>query len=506
MAKRPVRRRQRGASSSNQSGIVPPNQVGETNPSLLANGPDDSLKVEVTYRRVEELKLVRRQLRTHKPKQVDQIVSMIRRCGFINPIIVDADLGIVCGVGRYLAAKQIGLALVPVIEVSHLSAAELRAYAIADNKLVLNDSWDDQLLVIELAELMVEELDLPIELTQFDLVEIDNLLQAQVSNADDGPVEPDDSAPISCLGDLFQLGQHRLMCGDSRKEESYNRLLGEERARCVFSDNPYNIKIAGNVSGLGKVKHEDFVMASGEMSSQEFTAFLLEVFTLLARYSIDGAVHFQCMDHRHLREMIDAGDAAYGGLKTLVVWDKQRAGMGSFYRNQMELVFVYKVGKAPHTNNFGLGENGRNRSTIWSYPGARANDLALHPTVKNLAMVMDAIRDVSDRGEIVLDPFSGAGTTLLACERTGRIGRAIELDPKYVDVGIRRWEQATNQEAIHVATGLTFAELARSRGVELPGDDEEDEAFAEAAGDAEEADDGEGWDAAGAEAADLDDA
>ena len=505
MAKRPVRRRQRGASSSNQSGIVPPNQVGETNPSLLANGPDDSLKVEVTYRRVEELKLVRRQLRTHKPKQVDQIVSMIRRCGFINPIIVDADLGIVCGVGRYLAAKQIGLALVPVIEVSHLSAAELRAYAIADNKLVLNDSWDDQLLVIELTELMVEALDLPIELTQFDLVEIDNLLQAAVSDEGAGSVEPDDSEPISCLGDLFQLGQHRLMCGDSRKEESYQTLLGDGRARCVFSDNPYNIKIAGNASGLGKVKHGDFVMASGEMSQREFTAFLLEVFTLLARFSVDGAIHFQCMDHRHLHEMIDAGDAAYGGLKTLVVWDKQRAGMGSFYRNQMELIFVYKVGKAPHTNNFGLGENGRNRSTIWSYPGAKANDLALHPTVKNLAMVMDAIRDVSDRGEIVLDPFSGAGTTLLACERTGRIGRAIELDPKYVDTGIRRWEQATNQEAIHVATGLTFAELARSRGVGLPGD-EEDKALAGAGDDAEEADDGEGWNAAGAEAADLDDA
>jgi len=276
MAKRPVRRRQRGASSSNQSGIVPPNQVGETNPSLLANGPDDSLKVEVTYRRVEELKLVRRQLRTHKPKQVDQIVSMIRRCGFINPIIVDADLGIVCGVGRYLAAKQIGLALVPVIEVSHLSAAELRAYAIADNKLVLNDSWDDQLLVIELTELMVEALDLPIELTQFDLVEIDNLLQAAVSDEGAGSVEPDDSEPISCLGDLFQLGQHRLMCGDSRKEESYQTLLGDGRARCVFSDNPYNIKIAGNASGLGKVKHGDFVMASGEMSQREFTGAGLE--------------------------------------------------------------------------------------------------------------------------------------------------------------------------------------------------------------------------------------
>ncbi|MDP3675583.1 MAG: DNA methyltransferase [Novosphingobium sp.] len=433
----------------------------------LTNCPNEGPEVRVTYRKIEELKPPKRQLRTHKPKQVEQIISSMRRMGFINPIIVDAELGIVCGVGRYLAAREIGLSRVPVIVVDFLSEAELRAYAIADNKLVLNDSWDDKLLAIELSELMVLDIDLPIELTAFELVEIDNRLFVQ-PEANSAP-EPDNSEPVSQLGDLYDLDGHRLLCGDSRKEESYQILLGEERARCVFSDNPYNIKILGNVSGLGRVKHGEFVMGSGELSKKEFTEFLSSVFVLLARYSVDGAIHFQCMDHRHMREMLDAGDAAYGELKTLVVWDRQVSGMGSFYRSQFELVFVYKVGTAPHRNNFGLGQWGRNRSSVWSYPGANAmrpgrlDSLALHPTIKCLEMVMDAIRDVTDRGEIVLDPFSGAATTILACERTGRVARCIELDPKYVDVGIIRWEDATGKQAIHVASGLTFAELALSR-------------------------------------------
>lgn len=436
--------------------------------TLFSNRPDETLEVQVTYRTIEELRPPKRQLRTHKPKQVEQIISAIRRMGFINPIIVDAELNIICGVGRYLAAREIGLSRLPTIMVSHLSEAELRAYAIADNKLVLNDTWDDKLLTVELKELMVLDIDLPIELTQFDMIELEALLHEDLQN-EEAPPEPDDGPPVSRLGDLFSLGEHRLLCADSRNEESYQILLGDERARCVFSDNPYNIKISGNVSGLGKVKHGEFLVASGELSRAEFTEFLTSVFKLCARYSVDGAIHFQWMDHRHLREMIDAGDAAYGELKTLVVWDKQVAGMGSFYRNQFELVFVYKVGKAPHRNNFGLGEWGRNRSSVWSYPGANAmrpgrlENLALHPTIKNLPCTMDAIRDVTHRGEIVLDPFSGAATTILACEKTGRIGRAIELDPKYIDVGILRWEKATGKRAVHLATGLTFGELALSR-------------------------------------------
>lgn len=454
-----------------------PSVAASSSATPLTNRPDESLEVEITYRVTEELKPPRRQLRTHKPKQVEQIVSAIRRMGFINPLIIDPELNIVCGVGRYLAAREIGLSRLPTIMVGHLTEAELRAYAIADNKLVLNDTWDEKLLTVELSELMVLDIDLPIELTQFDMIEIDNLLHVE-PEIEDGPPDLGAGQPVSRLGDLFVLGEHRLLCGDSRSEESFQLLLGEERARCVFSDNPYNIKILGNVSGLGKIRHGEFVMASGEMSKAEFTDFLTSVFVLLARFSVDGAIHFQCMDHRHLREMIDAGDAAYGGLKTLVVWDKVQPSMGSFYRNQFELVFVYKVGTAPHRNNFGLGEWGRNRSSVWSYPGANAmrkgrlEDLALHPTVKSLPMVIDAIRDVTHRGEIVLDPFAGAATTILACEKTGRIGRSIELDPKYVDVGILRWERATHKQAIHVETGLTFEALRALRRSDDPAENE----------------------------------
>jgi len=453
---------------SRKLSLETPSESNDGSTTLLTNRPDESLRVEITYREIEQLEPPKRQLRAHKPKQVEQIVSAIRRMGFINPIIVDGQNGIVCGVGRYLAAREIGLSSVPTIMVDHLSKAELRAYAIADNKLVLNDTWDEELLRIEFKELIALDIDLPIELTQFDMIEIDQLLHEAPASDEEIP-EPDDGPPISEIGDLFELGDHKLLCGDAREESSYHALLGDERARCVYSDNPYNIEIFGNVSGLGRVKHGEFIMASGEMSREEFTQFLTSVWSHCAAYSVDGAIHFQWMDHRHLREVIDAGDAVYDEFKTLIVWDKQVAGMGSFYRNQHELCFVYKVGKAPHRNNFGLGQWGRNRSTVWSYPGANAmrrgrlDDLAMHPTVKNLACTIDAIRDVTHRGEIVLDPFSGAATSIIACERTGRIGRAIELDPKYVDVGIRRWEKETGKQAVHVATGLTFAELAIAR-------------------------------------------
>jgi hypothetical protein len=339
--------------------------------SAVSNWPVEGPDIRVTYHAIGDLKLPRRQLRMHKPKQLAQIRSQIQRSGFINPIIVDAELRIVAGVGRYHAAGEIGLQRIPVIKIDHLSEAELRAYAVADNKLVLNDSWNEELLTIELSELMVLDMDLPIELTAFDLVEIDNLLMADDAG-EDGSFEPDEEEPVSRIGDLFVLGEHKLYCGDSRAEECYERLLGSERARAVFSDNPYNIKIPGNVSGLGRVKHGDFIMASGELSRAEFTAFLAGVFVPLVKYSIDGAIHFQCIDHRHMREMLDAGEAAYGGMKTLICWDKQVPGMGSFYRNQFELIFVFKVGTAPHRNTFGLGQFGRNRSSIWSYPGANA--------------------------------------------------------------------------------------------------------------------------------------
>lgn len=281
--------------------------------------------MKITYQVTEKLKPPKRQLRTHKPKQVEQIVSAIRRMGFINPLIVDPELNIVCGVGRYLAAREIGLSRLPTIMVGHLTEAELRAYAIADNKLVLNDTWDEKLLTVELSELMVFDVDLPIELTQFDMIEIDALLHVE-PEIEDAPPDPFTGEPVSRLGDLFRLGDHRLLCGDSRNEESYQLLLGEERVRCVFSYNPYNIKILGNVSGLGKIKHGEFLMASGELTQAEFTDFLTTVFVELVAYDPEGMEQAQPMMPQVT--MSSSPYAAIEGADCIVLiteWDAFRA-------------------------------------------------------------------------------------------------------------------------------------------------------------------------------------
>lgn len=473
--KQSVRTRRRPGADPYVASVVNPDAVGS---NWLANQPD----VRVEYRPIDQIKPAKRQLRKHSKKQIGQIEASIRRMGFINPIIVDANLTIVMGEGRYQAARNLKLARPPVIKIDHLSETELRAFRLADNKLVLNDEWQFDVLAVELGELMVSDLDLPIELTAFETFEIDDIIikhggSGSATAGEDDISEPP-VRPVAMVGDLFLLGQHRLHCADAREAASYARLMDGALARMIFSDNPYNQK-ASDISGLGKVKHGAFVMGSGEWTRPEFTAFLTIVWGHLAAHSVDGSIHFQCMDHRHLREVLDAGDAVYSEMKTMIVWDKQVAGMGSFYRNQYELILVFKSGTAPHTNTFLLGQNGRNRSTIWSYPGAnkmakgRLETLALHPTVKNLAMVADAIRDVSARGEIVLDPFCGSGTSILAAERTGRKAYCLELDPKYVDVAIRRWEAMTGAQAIHEETGLTFAELRLERFDDSVGDEED---------------------------------
>lgn len=244
--------------------------------------------------------------------------------------------------------------------------------------------------------------------------------------------------------------------------------MGGERARAVFTDPPYNVKIDGHVCGSGKVKHREFAMAAGEMDKAGFTTFLRDALSAMAEVSLDGAIHFVCMDWRHMDELSAAGSEVYTELKNLVVWAKTNGGMGTFYRSRHELVFVYKVGAAKHLNTFGLGETGRYRTNVWDYPGVNSfggnqEDLALHPTVKPVALVADAIRDVTRRGDIVLDGFGGSGTTLIAAERTGRVARLIELDPLYCDVICRRFEAQTGQPARLVGTDQTFAEVAHDR-------------------------------------------
>ena len=410
--------------------------------------------------------------RRHSRKQLHQIAASIREFGFNSIVVVDEEGMILVGHGRVESARMAGLERVPVLRVGHLTAAQKIAFSLADNKIALNSDWDMDQLRGLWRELMGVEINFDVEVTGFETAEIDLLVDGEV-----GREKPDrsdlvpavGSDPVSRPGDLWVLGEHRLLCGDACDAASFADLMDGERARLVFTDPPYNVPIDGHVSGLGAVKHREFKMASGEMSSAEFAGFLGVVFGNMAQASMDGAIHFICMDWRHMVEVLKAAGGAYSELKNLCVWNKSNGGMGSFYRSKHELVFVYKVGQGPHVNTIELGKHGRYRTNVWDYAGAnsfrsgRDAELEMHPTVKPTALVIDAIKDCSRRGDIVLDPFSGSGTTIMAAQKSRRRARAIELDPLYVDVAIRRWQAYTGQTATMVLTGETFAEVEQRR-------------------------------------------
>ncbi|MDQ8699205.1 DNA methyltransferase [Hyphomicrobium sp. LHD-15] len=419
----------------------------------------------IEQRSVGSLKAADRNARTHSVKQIGQIAESIRSFGFVNPVLVDQAGRIVAGHGRVEAARKLGIATVPVLCLTHLSDAELRAYALADNRLAELSGWDKETLSVELAELATINCNFDMSVTGFDHAEIDLVIQTREKTCDpqdEVPEVPAADEIVSRIGDLWVLGQHRVICGDARDVAVVRRLMGRDRARMVFTDPPYNVPIDGHVSGLGRERHRDFACASGEMSAGEFTKFLETVLGNLASLSGNGSLHYVCMDWRHLSEMTNAGASVYTELKNMCVWNKTNGGMGSFYRSKHELVFVYKHGKASHTNNVELGRFGRYRSNVWEYAGVntwrkgRDKDLKDHPTVKPVLLVADAIQDASNRGDLVLDGFGGSGTTLIAAERVGRRARLVELEPKYVDVTIRRWEKSTGQKAVHAETGLLF--------------------------------------------------
>lgn len=433
-------------------------------------------KLSITNLPVTGLRPYPGNARTHSAKQIAEIATSIKAFGFNNPVLVDKDGTIIAGHGRVAAAKKLGLEVVPCVRLEHLSEAEKRAYILADNKLAEKAGWDRDILAIELQHLADLDLDFDITATGFEMAEIDLLL----SDAEADQADPADAVPefavgpaVTQPGDIWQIGRHRLICGDSTLSETYARLLAGERAQMVFTDPPYNVKIDGHVSGLGATKHREFAMASGEMSEAQFTRFLKDVFANLAGHAVDGAIHFVCMDWRHVGEVLAAATPAYSELKIICVWAKTNGGMGSLYRSQHELVFVYKSGRAPHINNVELGRHGRYRTNVWQYAGAnafsatRGDDLAMHPTVKPVALVADAILDCSRRKGIVLDAFAGSGTTLVAAERTGRRGYGIELDPLYCDVIVRRLATVAELEAVHAVSGRTFSGLAAERAAQV---------------------------------------
>ena len=410
-------------------------------------GAHPTRSLSVVYRPIGDLKPDPRNARTHSKKQIEQLCGSIRQFGFTNPVLVDEQSVLIAGHGRLRAAREIGMAEVPAIELAGLTEAQKKVLRLADNKIALNAGWDLELLKLELEDIGTLDVDFDLSLTGFASGEIDVVLKA-ANDPDEEVIPAVPVEPKTQPGDIWILDEHRIGCGDGRDLKFLGRLVGGDAAiDAAFMDPPYNVKINGHVNAKGR--HREFAMASGEMSEAAFREFLAETLGAAAKVSRPGAVHYVCMDWRHLDDVSAVGRQVYGELLNMCVWNKSNAGMGSLYRSKHELVFVYRVGDTPHSNMVELGRHGRNRTNVWDYPsvnsmaGSRREDLALHPTVKPVAMVADAYQDVTRRGDLVFDMFLGSGTSLIAAERCGRKFRGCDIDPAYVDVAVERWVQMT---------------------------------------------------------------
>jgi DNA modification methylase len=438
--------------------------------TVLGNAPQ--APQQIVLRKAASLRVNPRNARIHSKRQIRQVANSIRAAGFIGGIVVDETDMVLAGHARLAACKLLGMDLVPTIRVTGLSDVQKRAFVIAADKIAENAGWDREILALELGELaeLLPALNWNLELTGFEPAEVDLLL------ADLGAAKPDpadtlpllDDNAITRRADMWRLDRHCVLCGDARSRADLDRLMGDTRARMVFADVPYNVRIA-QVQGRGRIKHREFAFASGEMSAPQYIAFLEEGLGNAARASIDGAVHYVCSDWRHIAELIAAGRKVYGVMINLCIWAKTNAGQGSFYRSQHELIAVFRVGNGGHQNNVELGRFGRNRSNLWTYPGVnsfgagRMAALAMHPTVKPVALVADAMRDCTTKGDAVLDPFLGSGSTILAAEKIGRRGFGLECEPRYVDVTIQRWEAYAKAEAVLEGDGRTYAEVKAER-------------------------------------------
>ncbi len=405
-------------------------------------GSKGELRLSVSYLALGEIKPYANNPKVHSPKQIAALARSISANGFVNPILVDENNEVIAGHGRLEACKLAGLDEVPVIHLGHLSAAQKKAYRIGDNRLAeIGVEWSFEALEVEADAILTLDVDFDFGSTGFDLDDLERRRDTAAGADDfDDDVPVVDTISITRLGDIWQIGEHRLFCGDALQAESYSKVLVRDRAAMIFADPPYNCRIAGNVSGLGKHKHREFAQASGEMTEAEFQRFLLSFMMLCSSFCQAGALHYICMDWRGQRPLLLAANAAYDEQVNLCVWEKSNAGMGSLYRSQHELIAIFKKGTAAHRNNVQLGANGRHRTNIWRYSGMtspsaeRDEALAMHPTVKPVALVRDAILDVTKRGDIILDPFGGSGTTLIAADKVGRVARLIELDQLYCDV------------------------------------------------------------------------
>lgn len=447
--------------------------LGRGDRRLLPVSADRNLPFPTAMLPLSQLSPSPRNARTHSKKQIRLIADSIMHFGFTTPVLIDENYLIIAGHARVEAAKLLGMRDVPTIRLSHLNDTQIRAYMLADNKLAERAGWDHEILAVELDELRIAlpEIKMDLDITGFDPGEVDSIIldakAEQVSALDEIP--DSNRSAVSREGEIFVLGSHRLVVGDARDNETFVTLLQSEKVEMAFLDPPYNVRIKGHAGGRGRIKHREFAEASGEMNSDQYAKFLEETLGNCARHTVDGGISYVCMDWRHAGELLKAGKNVYDGLKNICVWTKTSPGQGSFYRNQHEFVFVYKKGEAAHINTFELGQNGRSRSNVWTYPGAntfragRLDELKMHPTVKPVSLVTDTMRDCSRRGSAILDAFAGSGTTIVAAEQIGRRAFCIEIDPIYVDVAIKRWQRITGKDAILETTGETFDEIERLR-------------------------------------------
>lgn len=421
----------------------------------------------------DQIRVYANNAKEHSEKQIAQIAESIRQFGFNNPILIDENDEIIAGHGRMAAAKVLNLKSVPAIRLSHLSDAQKMAYRLADNKIAENGGWNIELLKLELEKIESNCENLDLSATGFNSIELDVMFNQ------DKPKEPDirtnavpyiaENEIVSRPGDVWQIGPHRVICGNSLDEVSFANLMQNERVDLILQDPPFNVPVNGHVCGAGKTKHKEFAMANGEMSSDEFTEFLRKNFVLCAKYSRPGALHYNFMDWRHVAEITAAGCDIFTDFINMCVWVKSSGGMGSLYRSQHELCFIFRKGKESHTNNVELGRHGRYRTNVWNYAGVNAfgrhkGDLKLHPTVKPVEMLADAIMDVTRRGDIVLDTFLGSGSTLIAAHKTHRICRGIEYEPLYIDTCIRRFYELFGIDAVNTQTCQTYTEMLKAKG------------------------------------------
>jgi DNA modification methylase len=435
-------------------------------PMLRDNGYAVSRDLHPRLIDVDRLRPLGRDTRKHPPGNIRKLEASIEQFGFVLPIVIDEVDRVVAGWGLVLAARNLGLTQVPAVILSGLREAELRTLRLALNRLGEDSSWDMDVLALEFSDILELEGDIDLQISGFEIAEIDALLEGNdVEEEGEIPVA-ENVEVVTRLGDIWVLGPHRILCADPRDRFSYERLFGDEKAQMVFADPPRPVPSDGNGLGQRAVRHAETAMASGEVSPREFENLLRASLAQAACHSVDGAIHFICTDWRYLDELLAASKEIYAEMKDLCVWNKPKAGTGSLYRSKHELVFVFKVGTGPHINHVGCGAQGRERLNVWDYAGQDTprgigGKLASYPT-KPVALVADAIRDCSDRHGIILDPFGGAGTSLIAAERTGRIARLIEVNPRNVDVTVTRWHRLTGGTAVHAATGLPFGRQAGS--------------------------------------------